>query len=276
MRKKIYFAALLLMTAKMAFSQVIIGSANNPSPNSIFSIVNTEDNAAGSKGMMIPTVNNETELPLYNASQPSHFDKDPSMQGMIMYRKDIQRVVVYDGEIWKPTFYETGGRTTRASMNPATAESDFPSVSCLLIGCGEKDVPFGFYSNTLDSDKLGIIDPQGTTNNDFSNFTFKESGFYKILISLKVKTSGVHVSPPVISFRALKNGGTIARNDVPLNEAILITAGANRVGTMEFMAMFDKGDKLKVQISGGVSILTVFDTYKIVPTDGTFISIEKL
>lgn len=275
MRKNIYIAA-LLVTAQMVFSQVTIGSAASPSPNSMFSVVNKEDNAAQSKGMMIPTVNNETELPLYNASQSTRFDKDPSMQGMIMYRKDIQRVVVYDGEQWKPTFYESGGRTTRASMNPATPESDLPSVGCILIGCGEKDVPFGFYNNILDGDKLGIIDPHGTVNSDFSNFTFKESGFYKILISLKVKTSGLHVSPPVISFRALKNGAILARNDVPLNEAILITAGANRVGTMEFLAMFDKGDKLKVQVSGGVSILTVADVYKIVPTDGTFISIEKL
>ncbi|WP_419488458.1 hypothetical protein [Chryseobacterium bernardetii] len=275
MRKNIYIAV-LLVTAQMAFSQVTIGSAASPSPNSMFSVVNKEDNAAQSKGMMIPTVNNETELPLYNASQSTRFDKDPSMQGMIMYRKDIQRVVVYDGEQWKPTFYESGGRTTRASMNPATTESDLPSVGCILIGCGEKDVPFGFYNNILDGDKLGIIDPHGTVNSDFSNFTFKESGFYKILISLKVKTSGLHVSPPVISFRALKNGAILARNDVPLNEAILITAGANRVGTMEFLAMFDKGDKLKVQVSGGVSILTVADVYKIVPTDGTFISIEKL
>ncbi|MDN3695306.1 hypothetical protein QWZ06_25255 [Chryseobacterium tructae] len=275
MRKNIYIAVLLL-AAQMTYSQVIIGSAANPSSNSMFSIVNKEDNLVRSKGIMIPTVNNEMELPLYNASQASHFDKDPSMQGMIMYRKDIQRVVVYDGDIWKPTFYETGGRTTRASMNPTTVESDFPSVGCVLIGCGEKDVPFGFYNNTLDGDKLGIIDPQGNVNNNFNNFTFKESGFYKILISLKVKTSGIHVSPPVISFRALKNGATLARNDVPLNEAILITAGANRVGTMEFLAMFDKGDKLKVQVSGGVSILTVADVYKIVPTDGTFINIEKL
>lgn len=275
MRKNIYIAV-LLVTAQMAFSQVTIGSAASPSPNSMFSVVNKEDNAAQSKGMIIPTVNNETELPLYNASQSTRFDKDPSMQGMIMYRKDIQRVVVYDGEQWKPTFYESGGRTTRASMNPATPESDLPSVGCILIGCGEKDVPFGFYNNILDGDKLGIIDPHGTVNSDFSNFTFKESGFYKILISLKVKTSGLHVSPPVISFRALKNGAILARNDVPLNEAILITAGANRVGTMEFLAMFDKGDKLKVQVSGGVSILTVADVYKIVPTDGTFISIEKL
>lgn len=275
MRKNIYIAV-LLVTVQMAFSQVTIGSAASPSPNSMFSVVNKEDNAAQSKGMMIPTVNNETELPLYNASQSTRFDKDPSMQGMIMYRKDIHRVVVYDGEQWKPTFYESGGRTTRASMNPATPESDLPSVGCILIGCGEKDVPFGFYNNILDGDKLGIIDPHGTVNSDFSNFTFKESGFYKILISLKVKTSGLHVSPPVISFRALKNGAILARNDVPLNEAILITAGANRVGTMEFLAMFDKGDKLKVQVSGGVSILTVADVYKIVPTDGTFISIEKL
>lgn len=275
MLKKIYITTLLL-SAKIAFSQVIVGSDINPSPNSIFSIVNKEDNAAKSKGMMIPTVNNETELPLYDASQPDHFGNDPSMQGMISYRKDIKRVVVYDGEKWKPTFYESGGRTTRASMNPATPESEFPSVTCFLIGCGEKDVPFGLYDNTQDGDKLGIIDTQGTVNTDFSNFTFKESGFYRVLISLKVKTSGIHVSPPTISFRASKNGNVLARNDIPLNEAILITAGANRVGTMEFLSMFDKGDKLKVQISAGVSILTVADTYKIVPTDGTFISIEKL
>ncbi|MGG7470366.1 hypothetical protein ACQ7CX_17905 [Chryseobacterium arthrosphaerae] len=275
MRKKTYIITLLL-TATMAFSQVIVGGSINPSPNSMFSVVNKEDNAAGSKGMMIPTVNNETELPLYNASHLDHFEDDPSMQGMILYRKDIKRVVVYDGEKWKPTFYESGGKTTRVSMNPLTPEAEFPSVTCVLIGCGENDVPFGAYDSIQDGDQLGILDPQGAVNTNFNNFTFKESGFYKVLISLKVKTSGIHVSPPTISFRALKNGNVLARNDVPLNEAILITAGANRVGTMEFLSMFDKGDKLKIQISGGVSILTVADAYKIVPTDGTFISIEKL
>ncbi|MEG0925633.1 hypothetical protein [Chryseobacterium sp.] len=275
MMKKIYISALMAW-AGAAYSQVTLGSANNPSNNSMFSVVNNEDNSAKSKGMMIPTVNNESELPLYNGGESDHFSNDPTMQGMIMYRKDIQRVVVYDGEKWKPTFYENGGRTTRASMNPATPENNFPSVACILIGCGEKDVPFGFYNNTLDGDHLGIIDPQGTVNSNFNNFTFKESGFYRVLISLKVKTSGIHVSPPVISFRALKNGSVLARNDVSLNEAILITAGANRVGTMEFLAMFEKGDQLKVQVSGGISILTVADVYKIVPTDGTFISIEKL
>ncbi|WP_412850262.1 hypothetical protein ACL0VS_10350 [Chryseobacterium sp. PMSZPI] len=275
MKQKLYIT-LFILSAQLAFSQVIVGSSVNPSPNSMFSIVNKEDNAAKSKGLMIPSVATEKDLPLYNASQPDHFTDDPSMEGMIMYQKDIKRTVVYDGGKWKPTFYENGGRTTRASMNPATAEGDFPSVACILIGCGEKDVPFGFYNTTLDGDRLGILDPQGIVNNNFNNFTFQESGFYKVLISLKVKTSGLHVSPPTISFRALKNGNILARNDVALNEAILITAGANRVGTMEFMAMFDKGDQLKVQVSGGVSILTVADVYKIVPTDGTFISIEKL
>ncbi|UTX47556.1 hypothetical protein [Chryseobacterium sp. MA9] len=275
MTKKIYTLTLFLMTV-LLFSQVTVGSHASPSTNAMFSVVNKEDNATNSKGMMIPTVNDETELPLYNASQPDHFNDDSTMQGMIFYKKDIKRVVVYDGEKWKPTFYESGGKTTRASMNPSMAESNFPSVTCVLIGCGEKDVPFGFYDSTQDTDKLGIINPQGIVNSNFNNFTFKESGFYKILISLKVKTSGIHVSPPTISFRALKNGNVLARNDVPLNEAILITAGANRVGTMEFLSMFDKGDQLKVQVSGGVSILTVADVYKIVPTDGTFISIEKL
>ncbi|AKK72760.1 hypothetical protein [Chryseobacterium gallinarum] len=275
MRKNIYTIGLLL-TAKLAFSQVIIGSHSTPSSHSMLTVVNKEDHPDTSKGMIIPTAETESALPLYNIHQADHFDDDPTMQGMIMYQKDIKRVVVYDGEKWKPTFYEDGGRITRASMNPAMPENELPSVACILIGCGQKDVPFGFYNSTSDIDKLGIIDPQGTVNNNFTNFTFRESGFYKVLISLKVKTSGLHVSPPTISFRALKNGNVLARNDVSLNEAILITAGANRVGTMEFLAMFDKGDQLKVQVSGGVSILTVADVYKIIPTDGTFISIEKL
>ncbi|MCW3160487.1 hypothetical protein [Chryseobacterium oryctis] len=275
MKNKIYLLVLLFAT-KILFSQVIIGDHINPSSNSIFSIVNKEDNSTNSKGLIIPVINNESELPLYNSSIGDNFENEEAMQGMLMYQKDVKRVMYYDGNLWQPTFYEIGGRTTRASMDPATLEANYPSVTCVLIGCGEKDVPFGFYNSTLDSDKLGIIDPQGVINTNFSNFTFKESGLYKILISLKVKTSGVHVSPPVISFRALKNDNIIARNDVALNEAILVTAGANRVGTMEFMAMFEKGDKLKVQISGGISILTVADNYKIVPTDGTFINIEKM
>ncbi len=275
MKNKIYLL-LLSFIAQIISAQVIIGNNINPSTNSVLSIVNNSDTPTDSKGFMIPTVNNETELPLYSSSEPDHFTDDTTMQGMIMYQKDIKRVVFYDGTKWNPTLYETGGRVTRASMDPTTLEADYPTVSCVLIGCGKKDVAFGSYNTTLDNDKLGIINPQGTINSNFNNFTFKESGIYKILISLKVKTSGLHVSPPVISFRALKNDNIIARNDISLNEAILITAGANRVGTMEFLAMFDRGDKLKIQVSGGVSILTVADVYKIVPTDETFIRIEKL
>lgn len=72
MRKKTYIITLLL-TATTAFSQVIVGGSINPSPNSMFSVVNKEDNAAGSKGMMIPTVNNETELPPIQCIPPGPF-----------------------------------------------------------------------------------------------------------------------------------------------------------------------------------------------------------
>jgi hypothetical protein len=103
-----------------------------------------------------------------------------------------------------------------------------------------KDVAFGAYDSIQDGDKLGILDPQGAVNSNFNNFTFKESGFLQGIGQLKSKTSGIHVSPPTLSFRALKNGNVLARNDIPLNEAILITAGANRVGTMEFLSCLTK------------------------------------
>ncbi|WP_255577437.1 hypothetical protein [Elizabethkingia sp. JS20170427COW] len=40
--------------------------------------------------------------------------------------------------------------------------------------------------------------------------------------------------------------------------------------------MFEKGDQIRLQIAGGVSILTVADTYKVAPEDQTFAIIEKL
>lgn len=275
MRKHIFFSLVLFLIVIVANAQVNIGRETAISDKGILNIINMEDNAAKSKGMMIPTVENATELPLYNVSESDLYTDDQTMEGMVMYQKDIQRVVVYDGEKWKPMLYEkTHNRSSRFSMNASDLYR--PRIACVLVGCGKEDVPFGLYNNQDDYDELDILDSSGTVNDGFNNFTIKESGFYSILVSMKVKTSGLHVTPPVISFQGIKNDYVLARNDVELNEVILITAGANRTGSMEFVGMFNKGDKFKIQVSAGVAILTVADVYTVEPEDQTFISIEKL
>ena len=176
-----------------------------------------------------------------------------------------------------PTLYEDGNRYTKVSLDPTLDEDNYPKIGCFLVGCGSDDVPFSILNNNTDVDELNIVEQKGTINeSDFSNFTFRESGLYRIIVSLGVKTSGLHVTPPIVSIRALKNNYILARKDIPLNEAILITAGANRTGTMEFIGMFSKEDLLKIQISSAVSILTVADIYQVRPSQTTFVSIEKL
>ncbi|WP_322971524.1 hypothetical protein [Faecalibacter sp. LW9] len=275
MKKIILFNLVIFLTALVTNAQVNIGRETAISDKGMLNLINIEENAAKSKGMMIPTVENETELPLYNTSEVDLFTDDPTMEGMVMYQKDIQRVVVYDGEKWKSMLYEKNhNKSTRLSMN--ASDPYRPKIACVLVGCGRNDVPFGLYNSQDDYDELGILDTSGIVNNNFNNFTIKESGFYRILVSLKVKTSGLHVTPPVISFQGIKNDYILARNDIELNEVILITAGANRTGSMEFVGMFNKGDKFKIQVSAGVAILTVADVYTVEPEDQTFINIEKL
>lgn len=269
-----------IVCVNVLFAQVVIGNKNYSNNNAVLSIINTEDNKDNSKGLLLPTVESKEELPLYNAAESDEYADDPSMAGMIMYQKDLKRAVLYDGEKWKPTLYEDDNRSSRYSLNTVltgTAENNYPQLACVLVACGTRNIPFAVTDKNLDYDELELKnDLKNYTEDTYTNFEFTENGTYKILISLSVKTSGLHVTPPVISVRAKKNNFIIARNDVALNEAILITAGANRSGTMEFVGNFKKGDKLTIQMAGAVSIATVADVYTLIPNSRTFLSVQKM
>lgn len=273
--KNIIFVNLFMFN--LVNAQVIIGDDNFNNKNTILGIINKNDNSQNSKGIKLPSVKNKTQLPLYNPNEIDFFNDDSTMEGMILYQEDIKRIVVYDGEKWKETLFEDHNKYTNVSLDPKLSDSNYPSIGCFLVGCGSDDVPFDLTSNDSNLDELGILNQKGTLNSaDYSNFTFKESGLYRVIVSLGIKTSGIHVTPPVISIRALKNNYILARKDIPLNESILITAGANRTGTMEFVGKFSKDDLLKIQISSAISILTVADTYQVRPSKTTYLTIEKL
>ncbi|MBS7332654.1 MAG: hypothetical protein KIG88_03525 [Weeksellaceae bacterium] len=278
MKNYIYLIVLFFYTSINA--QVVIGDENYNNSNALLSVINKNNNSTNSKGILLSKVENKTELPLFDLSQDDEYLDDPKMAGMIMYQKDINRVVLYDGKRWKPTLYENHFRNTKMSMDTNLTtidENNLPKLACVLIGCGIQNIPFGIVNTNIDFDELKIKTDQTLYNEEnYANFQFKESGLYKILVSLSIKTSGLHVTPPVISIRAKKNDFVVSRSDVALNEAILITAGANRTGTMEFIAMFSKGDLLTLQAAGAVGILTVADVYTIMPNERTFVSIEKL
>lgn len=277
MKIRRYTFITFLIGISLSYGQLTIGDASYINEDAQLILINNEDNTQNSRGVLMPHVNNQTELPLYNSAEPDLYEDDKTMAGLIMYQADIKRMVFYDGEKWSSTFFEDRNSQTRVSMDANMAENQYPQLGCFLVGCGENDIPFGLYNNRLDSDDLGIVRINGDINQkDFNNFKFKESGLYRVHISLSVKTSGIHVSPPTISLRALKNNEIISRNDIPLNEAILITAKANRTGTTEFIAMFDKNDQLKIQISAAVALLTVVDTYRVIPDERTYVIIEKL
>lgn len=261
----------MFVVGAFASAQVVISESDYSNDHAILSLVNPSSTEQKAKGLRMPTVDDITQLPLYDASEHDLYTDDPTMEGMVMYVKELEAVMVYDGEKWKTSLDHSYTPRTRVSMQPGTTVN----VGCLLVGCTADLVPFNLYDNELDIDELGIVDPKGE-GQSFSNFTFREKGFYRVRVSLGISTSGLHVSSPLLSFRAKKAEYLIATKDVPIADAILIHAGANRVGVMEFMAMFDEGDVLSLEIKGAVSILTVTDVYKVVAGERSFMQIEKL
>ncbi|OFM82635.1 hypothetical protein [Weeksella sp. HMSC059D05] len=264
----------------LASAQVVISESDYTNDHAILSLVNPSSNEHKAKGLMLPLVDDITQLPLYDANEHDLYTDDPTMEGMVMYVKEKEAVMVYDGEKWKTALDQSRVPYTRASLDP-NAEKN-PRLACVVAGCGSATTPFGLYSSDFDVDELGIISPIGEIDDEneeeytYSNFTMKERGFYRIFVSLGMKTSGLHVSTPILSYRAKKNDFILTRREVPIATAILIHAGANRVGTMEFVGFFDAGDTLTLQVTGAVSLLTVADVYEVIPGDQSFIKIEKL
>ncbi|MFV0198731.1 hypothetical protein OBK01_11025 [Empedobacter falsenii] len=278
--KNIFTLLVLFVLATNSQAQVVVGNPAYENDHALLSLINPSTNPNEAKGLMMPLVDDITQLPLYDANEHDLYTDDPTMEGMVMYVKDQEIIMVYDGEKWKATLDQSDLPYTRASLN-LNAPSN-PKVVCVLAGCGSATTPFGLYSPDFDVDELGIITQTGQISDQdpeedtYSNFTIQEKGFYRVFVSLGMKTSGLHVSAPILSYRAKKNDFYLTRKEVPIVDAILIHAGANRVGTMEFVGFFDAGDKLTIQVTGAVSLLTVADTYEVVPGDKSFIKIEKL
>ncbi len=255
-------------------AQVLIGQkAEGVQAHAMLDIYNHADNPAQAQGILFPKVDNETELPLYDPTQPDLFQDDPTMEGMLLYQSDIAKVRYYDGEKWNTTLYED--RLADVSRISFNEKAESPKMVCTLVFCGNQTLSPLVY-RTTDFDRLAVV----KTNGDFS-MQINETGFYRFNINLMIRTSGIHVTPPVISVRALKKTpnqteAILTRRDVALNDAILITSNTARLAATTFQAFVQKGDLIKFQLSGAVDILTVADVYELVQDDRSYIEIERI
>ena len=82
-----------------------------------------------SKALKFPSVDNTTQLPLYNSGASDLFDDDPTMKGMLMYVKDKKELYFYNGQRWLPVV-DAKGNETRVSS------SAIASFGCTLGICG--------------------------------------------------------------------------------------------------------------------------------------------
>ena len=97
MNRKTITLQVFILTAisTMGFAQVKIG--NRPETIHQRAALQVEHNA---KGIMLPIVENHTELPNYNAAYPDLYENKPEDNGLIFYNKEIKDVVKYDGYRW--------------------------------------------------------------------------------------------------------------------------------------------------------------------------------
>lgn len=271
MKTSINILSTFVLGLIFAQAQVAIGEGDiTPHEKSILTIINPGNSATTSKGLILPAVEKYEDLPLYNPSQLDFFDDDPQMEGLILYVKEQNedRAFYYNGKTWVDAFSQKTRIKTRVSLNPETPNENLPKTTCVLVACEKVDIPFFKFSEE-DVDELRILD------HATQKIRIRNSGLYRIQVSIAFRSSGVHVTPPQISIQALKNEEIVGQAIANMN-TLLISGNAPMTASATFNIWAEPNDILSFTAGGAIPILTIADTYTAQPNPATFVIIERI
>lgn len=271
------YILLICLGLNLVQAQVVIGDdASTAHPNSVLTLNNTSDDPQNAKGLILPSVDHYSKLPLYDPNEPDLFRNDSSYEGMLMYIKnendpDHNYAVYYNGQKWVSAFSDGRNLRTQASIAPNTPTENLPVTVCVLVGCDEAKLKFSLNNNEFDVDELKILLPGSSEN----NFKIRSTGLYKVDISVSFNTSGVHVTPPQISIQTLKNG-VIAGQVVANMNTLLVSGNAPMTASTSMFVWAEGNDELSISVGGAIPILTIADTYRVNPNKNTYVIIERI
>src|SRR5690606_28583679 len=135
--------------------------------------------ARKTKGIILPVVENHTELPNYNASHPALYENNPSDNGLVFYNKEIKDVVKYDGYRWLAVTERSIKNYKNLSILGSNA-ADLTVANVLGI-TGRPTLQF----NILNDADRNNINNLGLTVNSNGEITIPSDGFYRINPSVK-------------------------------------------------------------------------------------------
>jgi hypothetical protein len=267
---------ILAATGNPGYAQVKIG--NNPETVHPRAVLQVE---SSTKGIMLPVVENHTELPNYNAAHPDLYENKPEDNGLVFYNKEIRDVVKYDGYRW----IAATERSIKNYKNLSILGSDAPnqSVANVLGITARPTLQFNIL-NDIDRNNVNNL---GLTVNANGEITIPADGFYRINPSVKTSSAGglsVGNAATIISLQALYanaagDGWQKIHENSFLLSGLLVTAGsANSVNSFSTTKYLHAGDQIRlrggIQADTGLNVGTGVN-FKMNDKD-TFLYIEKL
>ena len=222
---------LVLIYSYNISAQVLIGSENPTTTRSDLELQGTD----GQKVLILPTTQDFTTLPKYNASEADFYEDDPTMEGMLLYNKSENKTKVYDGTKWENAFAGSLDMTTmtRAKMNSQT-------LVCILGICGADDISFNYNGNSYE-DHLGIQSSADT-------FIIRQKGVYRI--NVNIGFTGFSLLGQNIKITVEVNGK--ARTYMSKNPQLF--SSDTYVAGDEVVLYLNTGDAVRFNMSLGTSI----------------------
>ncbi|MGG1924574.1 MULTISPECIES: hypothetical protein [Chryseobacterium] len=278
MTKKAIALNILTLTAlgSLGYAQVKMG--DNPEKIHTRAQLQVESKT---KGIILPVVENHTELPNYNASHPDLYENNPSDNGLVFYNKEIKDVVKYDGYRWLAVTERSIKNYKNLSILGSNA-ADLTVANVLGI-TGRPTLQF----NILNDADRNNINNLGLTVNSNGEITIPSDGFYRINPSVKTSSAGglsvgnaaTIVSLQALYVNALADGWQKIHENSFLLYGLVVTAGSsNSVNSFSTTKYLHAGDQIRlrggIQADTGLNLGTGVN-FKMNDKD-TYIYIEKL
>ncbi|WP_374463448.1 hypothetical protein [Chryseobacterium sp.] len=278
MTKKAIILNISILTTLGSLGHAQVKMGDNPEKIHARAMLQVESKT---KGIILPVVENHTELPNYNASHPDLYENNPGDNGLVFYNKEIKDVVKYDGYRWVAATERSIKNYKNLSILGSNA-ADLTVANVLGI-TGRPTLQF----NILDDIDRNNVNNLGVTVNANGEITIPSDGFYRINPSVKTSSAGglsVGNAATIVSLQALYvnaagDGWQKIHENSFLLYGLVVTAGsANSVNSFSTIKYLHAGDQIRlrggIQADTGLNLGTGVN-FKMNDKD-TYIYIEKL
>lgn len=243
------FLSVLMTTVKAQTGRAAVGiNTEQPHNRALLDVKNNTDKTDASKytsmGVLLPSVDIYTDLPLYDVNESDSFRDDATMTGMIMYVREGKKYYQYDGETWIPVAGIGHIRNTNVSLFKLSSNK---AITPLDIFTGDRILDFDVHNTG------GCVDNLGIYNSNNRNYQIiRQDGIYRLYVLCGFGGGGANIGTTRFIV-TLKYEPAGASNDfIPLfsetGEVVNIlgvSASTNINVATSFTRFFKAGDKIQ-------------------------------